>query len=503
MGLWDLVVLSAALGVVYRIVVTYNEWQQLRHIPGPFFARFTRFWLVSHILKGYYIDLLVELHEKYGPVVVLAPDFVSLSDPAEIKSIGGVRSPWGRSMNYQAFRFSPGPAGDSVLSMRDDRAHARMRAKLMPGYAGRTVEGVELMVDKHVAQLVDIVGARYVTTPGADFRPADLSVLAQYLTIDVITSFAFQESFACMERDADFHGYLASVGKSVPYLLSFSIFPVFAYLMGFSALNRIFPDGGFFPKVFEMARRQVGKRYGRQEHELKEGNDVLGTWVAAGLGAKELENEVIGQLVAGGETTSTGIRSALLYLMTSPGTYRTLQDEVDAALRDGRVTACPPPEAEVSRLPYLQAVVKESLRLFTPAGFFPKSSPNDETLCGLKIPAGVAVEPAYKPALQNKEIYGNDAAFFRPERWLEAEPAKLKLMDETNRFVFGGPSRWECLGKGLAFMQMHKVIFELMRHFDLSLVDPAKPWKATGTRIWVIEDFFAQITKRSPVKQKI
>lgn len=52
-------------------------------------------------------------------------------------------------------------------------------------------------------------------------------------------------------------------------------------------------------------------------------------------------------------------------------------------------------------------------------------------------------------------------------------------------------------------MQMHKVIFELMRHFDLSLVDPAKPWKATGTRIWVIEDFFAQITKRSPVKQKI
>lgn len=65
---------------------------------------------------------------------------------------------------------------------------------------------------------------------------------------------------------------------------------------------------------------------------------------------------------------------------------------------------------------------------------------------------------------------------------------------------FGGPSRWECLGKGLAFMQMHKVLFEMFRHFDLRLVDPANPWKASGTRIWVIEDFFAQITKRSPVK---
>ncbi|KAF3010136.1 hypothetical protein E8E14_004761 [Neopestalotiopsis sp. 37M] len=500
MALWDIVVLSAVLGVLYRVVLTYNEWQQLRHIPGPFLARFTRFWLVRHILGGVYIDKLVELHEKYGPVVVLAPDFVSLSDPAEIKAIGGVRSPWGRSMNYQAFRFSPGPGGDSVLSMRDDRLHARMRAKLMPGYAGRTVEGVEQMVDKHVAQLVDIVSTRYVTTPGETYRPCDLSLLAQYLTIDVITSFAFQESFACMERDADFHGYLESVGKSVKYLLSFSCFPVAGYLMGFAALDNIFPEGGFFPKVFEMAHRQVGKRYGQEEHELRERNDVLGTWVAAGLKPKELENEVVGQLVAGGETTSTGIRAALLYLMTSPGAYLALQREVDEALRLGRVTTTPPAEAEVARLPYLQAVVKETLRLFTPAAFFPKSSPNDQTLCGFKIPANVAVEPAYKPALQNKEIYGQDAAFFRPERWIEAEGAQLTLMEETNRFVFGGPSRWECLGKGLAFMQMHKVLFEMFRHFDLRLVDPANPWKASGTRIWVIEDFFAQITKRSPVK---
>ncbi|ETS75667.1 hypothetical protein PFICI_12611 [Pestalotiopsis fici W106-1] len=500
MALWDIVVLSAVLGVVYRIIVTYNEWQQLRHIPGPFLARFTRFWLVRHILGGVYVEKLSQLHERYGPVVVLAPDLVSLSDPAEIKSIGGVRSPWGRSVIYQAFRFAPGPDGDSVLSMRDDRAHARMRAKLMPGYAGKTVEGVEQMVDKHVTQLVDIIEARYVTIPGADYRPVDLSLLAQYLTIDVITSFAFQESFACLERDADFHGYLESVGRSVPYLLSFSCFPVAAYLMDFSALGKIFPEGGFFPKVFEMAHRQVGKRYGQQEHELRERNDVLGTWVAAGLSARELENEVVGQLVAGGETTSTGVRAALLYLMTSPGSYLALQREIDEALREGRVTTCPLADAEVGKLPYLQAVVKETLRIFAPGAFFPKSSPNDQTLCGFKIPAGISVELAYKPALQNKEIFGEDAAFFRPERWIEAEGSQLTLMEETSRFVFGGPSRWECLGKGLALMQMHKVIFEIFRHFDLRLVDPANPWKASGTRIWVIENFFAQVTKRSPVR---
>lgn len=46
-------------------------------------------------------------------------------------------------------------------------------------------------------------------------------------------------------------------------------------------------------------------------------------------------------------------------------------------------------------------------------------------------------------------------------------------------------------------MQMHKVVFELFRQFDFALVDPVTPWKAYGTRVWVIKDFFVQITSRN------
>ncbi|KAF3026721.1 hypothetical protein E8E14_014757 [Neopestalotiopsis sp. 37M] len=71
-----------------------------------------------------------------------------------------------------------------------------------------------------------------------------------------------------------------------------------------------------------------------------------------------------------------------------------------------------------------------------------------------------------------------------------------QIMDGTFRFVVGGPSKWECLGKDLAFMQMHKVIFESFRKFDVTLVNPATTWKAASTRIWGIEDFNVQFTRR-------
>jgi hypothetical protein len=45
-------------------------------------------------------------------------------------------------------------------------------------------------------------------------------------------------------------------------------------------------------------------------------------------------------------------------------------------------------------------------------------------------------------------------------------------------------------------MQMHKVVFELFRKFEFTIVNPSTPWKLSGTRIWGIKDMFVQVTKR-------
>lgn len=75
----------------YRIFLQY--WN-LRHIPGPFAARFTNFWLISKYWnKENFSDIAVDLGKKYGPVVRYGPDRVLFSDPSAVSVIFSTRNP--------------------------------------------------------------------------------------------------------------------------------------------------------------------------------------------------------------------------------------------------------------------------------------------------------------------------------------------------------------------------------------------------------------------------
>jgi len=61
----------------------------LRHIPGPFLARFTRLWYFVEIYKGSFERTNIELHKKYGPIVRIAPKEYSIDDVEAAKIIYG------------------------------------------------------------------------------------------------------------------------------------------------------------------------------------------------------------------------------------------------------------------------------------------------------------------------------------------------------------------------------------------------------------------------------
>jgi cytochrome P450 len=87
-------------------------------------------------------------------------------------------------------------------------------------------------------------------------------------------------------------------------------------------------------------------------------------------------------------------------------------------------------------MPYLQAVVKESLRIFPPVAMTPKMSTSEEIVCGVKIPAGTSVELSIKTALRDRAIFGQDADMFRPERWIESEnTSRIQPMEDVLKFV--------------------------------------------------------------------
>ncbi|PKX89872.1 cytochrome P450, partial [Aspergillus novofumigatus IBT 16806] len=150
----------------------------------------------------------------------------------------------------------------------------------------------------------------------------------------------------------------------------------------------------------------------------------------------------------GTDTTSTALRNIIFYLLTTPRAYRALQSEIDGAVKP--VTRPVIRDAEAKALPYLQACIKEGLRIFPPSmGLMGKVCPRDDTICGIRVPANTQVAWSALAIMRNRTIFGNDADVYEPKRWIDAPVEKRKEMDASYGLVFATGTRWECLGSGL------------------------------------------------------
>jgi len=71
--------------------------------------------------------------------------------------------------------------------------------------------------------------------------------------------------------------------------------------------------------------------------------------------------------------------------------------------------------------------------------------------------------------MRSKNIWGEDAEIFRPERWLEADETQLKLMNSVVELNFGS-GKYQCLGKTIAFMELNKIFVEVSTQDQINLM---------------------------------
>lgn len=217
-----------------------------------------------------------------------------------------------------------------------------------------------------------------------------------------------------------------------------------------------------------------------------------------GLTQSQCEAECVVQIIAGSDTTGTTIRTALLLILSSPRIYNRFMDEAREAVASGLVSAQKPiTYAHAKELPYLQAIIYESLRLRPPAlyGHFKTVPPGGDTIDGVFLPAGTAVGHNLFGLMRSTEIFGCDAELPRPERFVECTSEKRTEMERTVELAFGS-GRWMCAGKLVAFTQMSKVIFELLRTFEMEFVNPGKPWVEESAIFWSQRDMWVSIGER-------
>lgn len=300
-----------------------------------------------------------------------------------------------------------------------------------------------------------------------------------------------------MESRKDIGNMISTIGLILEAQQLIGLFPPVLSLQIF--LTSIF-DGKGTNRVLAFAEERIKEAkqavlHGHHENPDPEGrqdtaapdfcsklislNESYGNDKKTGLEADIL---VIGactqNVFAGSDTTSITLNAALFNIITRPEVLSTLRAELDEAGRRGELSD-PPEFAEAQKLPYLQAVLKESLRLHPATGLplWREVPAGGATLCGRYFPAGTSVGVNSWVAHRNRDTWGEDADEFRPERWINSNEDQLREMNAMF-MPFGLGSR-TCIGKNISLLEISKLIPLIVRKFDIVLSRPVEAGKKT------------------------
>ena len=324
--------------------------------------------------------------------------------------------------------------GEHSVLLLDSTAHRRVRAQLMPAFNGAALRGYAAVVSDLARQEVDTWG------PGVPFRSLDRM---NALTLEVILRVVF--GVTDEER-------LARLRPLVNATIDVS--PVVLLTGGFRSLQRLGPwrtvrttqralDEVIYAEIAD--RRAAPDRAQRADvlsRLLGPADD--GGGAGEGLGDAEVRDQLVTLLLAGHETTATALSWAL---------YELGRDPVRLARGQGA--------AEAGDDAYLEAVVKESMRLHPVIPMVVRRLTAPVTVGGVRLPQGTNVGPSILVSHARRDSH-RDPDAFRPERFLDGDVASHTWIP------FGGGVR-RCLGAGFALMEGVAVLREILLRVDVSL----------------------------------
>lgn len=339
-------------------------------------------------------------------------------------------------------------------------------------------------------------------------RTVNLRHWFQCYAFDVIGEITFGKRFGFLDKGVDEQGVFAAIDSRSAYSTFVGIFPKLH-----NVLFPLLPSTGGHGHVGNYTKSQIASREDilkdPKSQKLDGPIDFVSKFLALRaenperMTSRDIFTICQSNIGAGSDTTAITLSSILYHLLKNPATYKRLQDEIDAHEAAGSISD-PITFKEATQLPYLQAVIKEGLRIH-PATGLPLSRvvPPGVTLAGQKFPTGSTVGINAWVAHRNTSVYGPDADVWRPERWLEIEEHGHGAEIERYFFAFGMGSR-TCIGKNLSLLEMSKLIPQVVRRFDFVLDDEVKNKEWRSVNRWFVkpENFYGQVVERKKGSMK-
>ncbi|KAI1135597.1 cytochrome P450 [Hypoxylon sp. FL0543] len=492
----------------------------LREYPGPFLASCSRLWkILSTASEHTHLDHIA-LHRKYGPIVRIAPDELSFSSPAVARNVLSAGKRFYKTDFYSVF---PPPENPDIFTEIREDVHALKKKVANVPYSMAAMKQLSPFIDETIDFLVSrldqfcpdtaIPGFQQAGLPGR--KPiVNLGDWLHYFAFDVLGEVAFSRSFGFLAAGVDKEGAIKTIDNSQKYNGIVGQIPEIDCLLRRNPLWRWIP--AFDPGnalITRIARDEMRKRRPFDKERDGKGaggdgrEDLLSSLIRGHLKDKEKFHEgdifavAHGAIFAGSDSTASTMQSFFWHALSAPKVYARLIDEIETAVRDGTIPSQGNIQwTEAQNLPYFQACLKESMRMRPAVGvnisrYVP---PEGIEIEGRHLPGGTRLALNGWVLHRDKGVFGEDADYYRPERWLE-DPENAKVM-ERYMFQFGGGSH-VCIGRNLALLEINKVIPRLLRDFEFELVYPGRELKAKATFFVVQEGLEVYISRKKTEKE--
>ncbi|KAK9764365.1 hypothetical protein K7432_008190 [Basidiobolus ranarum] len=188
-------------------------------------------------------------------------------------------------------------------------------------------------------------------------------------------------------------------------------------------------------------------------------------WIENQLSLEEILDEMTALLIAGHDTTANALSCVVYLLAKHPEIQVRVREEVKSAFSNHTTGQQIPSADEIKSLKYLDAVIKEALRLYPSTPILPtRRTAKDTQLGNIPIPAGTLITVNLH-AMHRYDKYWADPHIFNPERWLSLDD---QARNKIAWSAFTGGERI-CVGKGFATTELRVVLSMLIRKYSLHL----------------------------------
>ncbi|KAJ9609338.1 hypothetical protein H2200_005665 [Cladophialophora chaetospira] len=467
---------TAFLLYLFSLVVYRLYSSPIAKFPGPKLAALSRWYEFYYevVLRGQFTFHVAELHKKYGPIVRINPYELHVADSEFWDTLYGP----GRVDKYDYF-MNRQNIPRSIFATPDHNLHKLRKSPLLPLFSKKRISDFQPVIREKLDILCSKID-QYVANGG--HFPINRAMTA--FSGDVITTYVFGQSYQHLEspdfKDT-FHEPFMAASESGHVALQFKwVYPLMEALPEWLVL-KVQPQ---IYLILQLAKDFDVKLKAILAGTAKENPDhptILYELLRSDLPQQEKQidrlNEEAQLLVAAGLTTAAWAMSVTAFhVIQSPTVSEKLRRELVTALPDDKFDW-----ADVEKLPYLNACIREGLRLsYGVTARSPRLWDKPFEYHGWTIPARTPVSLTIVDHNHNEEIFP-ESYKFKPERWLRDSHLD-KNMDRW-WFPFGKGSR-SCLGVNLATAEIHLCLATLFRRYDFEL------FGTDVSDVTVVHDFF-------------